>query len=441
MMLTVRTSAARKALAAGAALALLTLTLAPRGVAAQHAKAPIQLIFWQWATGTKEAADLWNKSHPGIQVKVINPGAGTPLYNKLTTAIKAGTGAPDVAHIEYQFLPQFIATGGIQDISKYGASSAKDLFAPWTWAQVSQGSSVYAIPWDTGPTALYYRSDIFKKYGIAIPKTWADYEAAGIKLHKANPSIYIHEFDPTDGGWFTSFVWQAGGRPFTRNGDNWKVAINDAASVKVAEYWGRLIKEGVVKVETDFNPSLYSDWNKGIVVTRISAIWDQNTFHNNAASTVGKWQVTDLPQWTAGSKFVVGNWGGSTMAVTKQSKHPQEAAQFAIWMNTTPQPYDLMIKGNGLWPASTKVLHAGLQSLTGKNPYYAGQDLFPVFTKATTAVDTSFQWGPATSFTYSTLSTNLTAATKGTMSFKAALDKTQKQVVAFMNQQGFSASQ
>jgi len=84
-----RSHLSRKVAAAAAVLALTALTLAPQGALAQHAKAPVQLIFWQWATGTKEAVDLWNASHPGIQVKVINPGAGTPLYNKLTTAIKA----------------------------------------------------------------------------------------------------------------------------------------------------------------------------------------------------------------------------------------------------------------------------------------------------------------------------------------------------------------
>ena len=40
---------------------------------------------------------------------------------------------------------------------------------------------VYAIPWDIGPCAVYYRRSIFRKYGIDPGKieTWSDYIAAG----------------------------------------------------------------------------------------------------------------------------------------------------------------------------------------------------------------------------------------------------------------------
>ena len=38
---------------------------------------------------------------------------------------------------------------------------------------------------------MFYRSDLFKKYGIAIPKTWADYAADAKKLHGAHPNVFL----------------------------------------------------------------------------------------------------------------------------------------------------------------------------------------------------------------------------------------------------------
>jgi len=49
----------------------------------------------------------------------------------------------------------------------------KNDFVPWTWSQVSQGDKVYAIPQDSGPMGLLYRTDIFAQYHLPVPTTWA----------------------------------------------------------------------------------------------------------------------------------------------------------------------------------------------------------------------------------------------------------------------------
>jgi len=125
------------------------------------ANGQVQLNFWTWVTGVDKAAADFNKVHPNIHVNVINVGGGNNEYNKLYTAIKANN-EPDLAQIEYQLVPTFETTGALVDLSKYGANAIKSQFVPWTWSQVSLGSSVYAIPQDTGPLVLYYRADLFQ---------------------------------------------------------------------------------------------------------------------------------------------------------------------------------------------------------------------------------------------------------------------------------------
>ena len=112
----------------------------------------ITLEVWTWVSGLDKAAQLFEQAYPNIKVHVNNVGGGPVEYQKLQTAIKAGSGGPDVAQIEYDFLPSFIVTDGLADISKLGANDVKSFFVPWTWAQASpDGKAVYGIPQDSGP--------------------------------------------------------------------------------------------------------------------------------------------------------------------------------------------------------------------------------------------------------------------------------------------------
>jgi multiple sugar transport system substrate-binding protein len=156
---------------------------------------PVNLTFWSWVMGVDKSVALWNQTHPNVHVTWSNVGSGPIEYNKLFTAIKANN-EPDVGQIEFQVTPQFETTGALVDLSPYGANSLKSQFAPWTWNQMSLGNAVYGIPGDTGPLALYYRADLFTKYHLPVPTTWAQYADDAAKLHAADPNAYITDFPP-----------------------------------------------------------------------------------------------------------------------------------------------------------------------------------------------------------------------------------------------------
>ena len=102
-------------------------------------KAPVTITFWTWPPNAQWEVNLFEQAHPDIKVNLVNAGQGTPEYTKLRTALTAGTGAPDVVQIEYQYIPTFALTGKLVDMSKYGAGALKDQFVPWTWSQVTKG--------------------------------------------------------------------------------------------------------------------------------------------------------------------------------------------------------------------------------------------------------------------------------------------------------------
>ena len=303
---------------------------------------PVNLTFWSWVPGIDKSVADFNSSHPNIHVTWSNPGQSTALYDKLYTAIKANN-EPDLGQVEYEYLPTFETTGSLIDLSQYGANSVKSQFVPWTWGQVSLQNAVYAIPQDSGPMAMFYRADLFKKYNIPVPTTWAQYADDAAKLHAADPNDYITDFNPKQSAQFAAYVWQAGGQLFGINGQSWKVSINNPQSQQVASYWQDLINKKLVKTEPDFANGWYHDLQTGGVATWISAVWGAADISSNAPQSSGKWAVAPIPQWQAGQS-VSGNWGGSTDVVFKSSKHPKEAAEFDMWLNTNQQSLNEMVK-------------------------------------------------------------------------------------------------
>jgi multiple sugar transport system substrate-binding protein len=397
----------------------------------------VNLTFWSWVPNLDKSIALFNQSHPNIHVSWDSvPSGANGTYAKMFTAIKANN-APDLGQVEYQFLPTFEATGGLQDLSQYGVSSVKGQFVPWTWNQVSQGSAVYAIPQDTGPMAMFYRADLFDKYKIPVPKTWDDYAAAAQKLHQADPNVYITDFPPKEQGQFIGYIWQAGGRWFRINGQSWQVNLNDPASKKVANFWQGLVDKKLVTTDPDFAQGWYNNLQTGRDATWISAVWGANTILSNAAKTSGKWKVAPMPQWNA-SDNIAGNWGGSTTVVFKNSKHPKEAAEFAQWLNTNTDSVNAMVQNAQLYPA----LQSALSAPTPKDTvtFYSGQDINQVFKDASQHVDVNFQWGPTMNDVFTTMADQFSAATDGKQTLGDSLNNLQDSTVQAMQKQGFSVS-
>jgi multiple sugar transport system substrate-binding protein len=399
----------------------------------------VTLTFWTWLPNMDKEVKLFEQSHPNITVNVVNAGQGAADYQKLRTAFKAGSGAPDIAQIEYQLLPSFIVTKDVADISSYGATDVKGDYSPGTWSQVSQGSAVYAIPQDVGPMGLVYRKDIFAKYNLDVPKTWDDFAAAAQKLHQADPKVFMTDLPPGDPGEIVSLFWQAGAQHFNlQSSTSLGITIDDAATQKVATYWQQLIKNGEVATDADFTDQWYKALSSGTYATWITAAWGPLFLQGVAKGTEGKWGVAPLPSWDASSP-TSSMWGGSTTAVTAQSKHPKEAAEFAIWLNHDPASVKLLATQQNLYPALTSYVESGdFQNQTLS--LFGDQHFNSVFSEAGKQVPTNWQWSPFQDYVYTQFQNTVGKAMTSKGSWADALKTLQSTVVNYAKQQGFTVS-
>jgi multiple sugar transport system substrate-binding protein len=297
---------------------------------------------------------------------------------------------------------------------------------------------VYGVPQDFAPLMLYYRTDIFTQYGLTVPTTWAQFQSDAATLHQKAPGVYLTNFDAADPGWFSGLAQQAGANWWTSTGNTWHVAINDGPSKQVAEYWQNLVQAGDIATGPSFSPQWNKQMNTGALATWISGAWAPAQIGGIAPATKGKWAVAPLPQWTAGAQST-GIWGGSATTVTTDSKHPQQAAEFASWLNTNADAITSQVNNINIYPAATS--GRSLPVLSTPPPFFPGQQNFYDLVKQSAPNARTFQiWGPNVTVTFSSYTDSFDAALQAGSSFDNALTSMQNATVADMKKTGFTVS-
>ncbi|HEY1105849.1 MAG TPA: extracellular solute-binding protein, partial [Agromyces sp.] len=195
-----------------------------------------QVSVWAWYPAFEDVVDLFNENHDDVQICWTNAGQGNDEYTKFSTAIEAGSGAPDVIMLESEVLSSFSIRDALVDLTEYGANDVKADYTDGAWKDVSSGDAVFGIPVDGGPMGMLYRKDNLDQYGIAAPTTWDEFKAAAQALKDAGAPGVLADF-PTNGRAYNQALFaQAGSVPFEYDNANPTeigIDVNDDGSKKV----------------------------------------------------------------------------------------------------------------------------------------------------------------------------------------------------------------
>lgn len=394
----------------------------------------VTLSFWDWDPHMDQVVAKWNSAHPDIQIKLSNPAGGDQLVAKMITAHDAKNG-PDIAKVEYQSLPALVSKGVVRDITGYTKDAVTKFDAQTLKSTVFEGK-VYGIPQDVAPLMLFYRTDLFKKYGLTVPTTWDEYAATAKQVRTKAPKAYLTNFDAADPGWFTGLAQQAGADWWSASGDTWKVDIDGAATQKVAGYWQQLVDGGDVAKNPSFSPQWNKQMNDGTLLTWISGAWAPAQLGGIAPATKGKWAVAPLPAWIPGDA-TTGIWGGSATTVTSDSKHPAEAAEFASWLNTDDAAVTEQVKQINIYPAATP--GRSLPILQAAPAFFPNQPDFYAEVKKVAPAARSFpMWGPDVTVTFTGYTDGFSKVLQSGGSFTGALTGIQNASVSDMKKLGFT---
>lgn len=385
--------------------------------------------------GAKSVDDLvaeWNAENPNIQVTATAmTGAAQESYPKIAAAVEAGN-APCLAQVGVDRVPDLLSTGQLLDVTD-AATQYKDSYLEYAWGRVTFGDRTYGIPQDTGPIVLYYRTDLFEEYGIEVPTTWDEYRAAGEKVREKNPEAYIGSFLPDESMWFMALASGAGASWWGIEGDSWKVAVDSPETQKVADFWQDLIDDEIVATIPRWDPNFDKAINDGTLVATIGASWEAPLIAGSAPDTAGKWGVAQIPAWDAANPLV-GEDGGSVVAVLKGCDAPAEAVAFANWLNTNVDG----LMPLGLFPATAQV---GFTTPDSLKEFYGGQDIYSEFSTANANVNVAWSFSPTTGVAMTSLQDGTGKMLQGGPGLREIIAATQKASVDSLTAAGINVTE
>jgi len=424
-------------LLAGAALALsATLGLTACGGSQDPSEAAAkggELTIWAWEPTLKKVVDAYEKEHPDVKIDLVNVGTGNDQYTAVQNAISAGSGGPDVAQLEYFAMGQFELGGSLAELNEFGADKLSSQFATGPWEGMSTDGKVYGLPMDSGPMALFYNATLFKKYNIEVPKTWEEYAAAARKLHEANPKSYMVN-DTGDAGFMTSMIWQARGKPFTTNGTEVDINLNDEGTQKVTKLWQPLLDDKLVAPITSWSDEWYKGLGDGTIASLVTGAWMPANMETGVAEGSGDWKVAPMPQWEDGGKATAEN-GGSGLSVLKDSKNAALAYDF-LEFATVGEGADLRIS-QGAFPATTKDLNDE-KFLNRKFDYFGGQQINKVLSESSANVVPGWSYLPFQAYANSIFNDTAGKAYISNTSLSDGLGQWQKSLETYAKDQGFT---
>lgn len=365
------------------------------------AKSPgekITLTYWAWLKDLQKVADIWNAQHPDVQVQTVwIPGGNAGGYQKLYSAL-AASGGPDLGQIEMRSIPEFMLVNGLVDLNRYGAAQHAASFDKTLWSQVSFSGGVYGIPQDSGPMAFYYQPDVLNKVGAQPPRTWDDWFAVATEVHRTG--AHLECFPLSDAAVFCALATQAGAQWLRPRDDHWEIDMTDDATMKVARFFDKAIDAGIVT--TDFNafsPAWFAACAKGGIAALTGASWADALIKGIAGGS-GRWRVAPMPRWDTG--FGSSYWGGSTTAVLANSRHPKEALEFAVWLNSSAAGVDALIENSGIgWSATPSHIGTPRQQ---PSAFFSGQNYNEeIFVPAATQQNPDWSWWPITQQSFNIL--------------------------------------
>ena len=361
----------------------------------------VELTVWSWDSTLPRTVKGFEAKNPNIKVKVTNAGTNKDEYNALSNAIEAGSGAPDIAQIEYYALPEYVIRGHLENLSDLGASDFKDFYTPGTWSSVNINDGVYALPMDSGPMAWFYNKGVFDKAGVdpTQVRTWDDFYEAAKKIRAVDSYITS---DSGDAGFFDSMTWLAGATPFETSKDGETVTINLTGDKNVktfTDFWQKMIDEDLIDTKT---VGWTDDWNKGLddgsIASLLTGAWMPYNLLSGAPNGDGKWRIAQMP--TADGSETNSENGGSSLAVLASTKKADAAYQFIEYANHGDGVATRV--AGGAFPADKASMESDSfkNTTTVKNAdgedvdYFGGQKYNEVLAQAAENVSSDYQFLP-----------------------------------------------
>lgn len=310
--------------------------------------------------------------------------AGSDVVTRMMAQAIAHGNTPDLAGIIIDQFPRLM-----------GSSIAENLFVDLTdtvrpfgdrllkLAPYSVNKVPYGLDSDNSITVLYYRQDLFRKYGVPEDvATWQDLAAAGQRLHDKH-KVSLGMVATGDNGsivnGFMQFLLQRGGGVFDAAGD---LTLDSAEAVEVLEFMAQGVRSGFLMALPDpYGSACAAALKSGqLAATAMPNWYNVYGLQANVPDQKGKWRIRTLPRF-AGGGHLASTLGGTAFCVLKDKPHTEASLELLRRVYLTRDGQMLRYQAGGFLP-TLKELYQDRELRAVTDAYLGGQRVFDVYSAA-----------------------------------------------------------
>ncbi len=348
----------------------------------------------------KAMTDAFTAANPGITVVPEYVGYDA-LHDKIVTDQVGGSGLYDIVLMDTPWPAEFVKANIVTDITDKIPADFKDGVFPSAWTAATYNGRYYGVPWINDTKFFFYNTKMFSEAGItSAPKTWDDVVADAKAIKQKGIVQY-----PIVASWkqveavicdWTQLAAVFGGANFLDSNGN--ATFNTAGGLGALQFMKSLLDQGLVNpaslgfIEDDVNSTMAA----GQAAMALNWTYGYNVMNDPKQSKVAG-QIAVVASPGEGSVATSGVNGGMSLAITKSSKHPDQALQYALWIaSEKSQEMDTanafpMWKASFQNPAVTKANPAFFAAAQNQFANLVARPVVPYYTKLSNALQVAIQ--------------------------------------------------
>lgn len=349
-----------------------------------------EITIWAWdknfnIKALNIAKEIYMKDHPKAKINVVEY-AQADIVQKLNTGFGSGSakGLPNAVLIEDYRAQSFLQAFPDMFTDLTSSINSSD-FAQYKIGPTSLNGKNYGLPFDSGVTGLFVRTDYLEKAGYKVSDlqniTWDQYVEIGKKV-KAATGKNMLGLDPNDLGIIRTMIQTAGSWYMDKDGK--KPYLADNAALKEAfNVYKNMVKGNIVKPVSDWSQYLAA-FNSGDVASVPTGNWISASIKSQADQS-GKWAVVPIPR-LAGQQGSVNasNLGGSSWYVLNVPGKEAASDFMAKTFGSSSELYQKLVTDIGA--IGTYAPATSGDAYTQEDPFYNNQKILTDFANWTNQI-------------------------------------------------------
>lgn len=346
-----------------------------------------EITAWAWdpnfnIRALNIARDTFADINPDISVEIVE-NAQDSIIQQMNVMLSSGTttGLPHVVLIEDYRAQIFLQAfpDAFYALDEY--INPAD-FAPYKIPMTSLDGRQYGVPFDTGVTGFYVRTDLLAEAGLS-PEDLADLDwnevidiAHQVKEATGLPMLTI---DPSDLGLIRTMIQTAGSWYTLEDGVTPHIENNEELATAF-EIFKRLIQEGISMPVTDWG-QFVGAFNNGDVWSVPTGNWITSSVMN-AEDQSGNWAVVSTPRLPGTAHSVnASNLGGSSWYVLNIDGREAAAEFLAATFGSNVEFYSTLMEEIGAMGTFIPALAS--DTFNREVEFFGGQRVFSDFAQWT----------------------------------------------------------